>query len=130
MVQSDSSKTSDCPPCDDRAEEPLAVLSRLIGAIAATAFAVPFATLCGGSRGHAEAAFARQTAMYLTHVALGLNLTATGRIYRRDRTTAAHACSRIEEQRDDPDTDRLFGEIERVCGDLARYVRDPARVPR
>lgn len=49
----------------------------------------------------AHIAHTRQVAMYLSHVALGLSLTETGRRFGRDRTTAAYACSQVEDRRDD-----------------------------
>jgi len=61
-------------------------------------------------RGPAPAAFARQTAMYLAHTVLGLSLTEVGRAFRRDRTTAAHACRRLELLRECAELDaRLHG---------------------
>ena len=50
----------------------------------------------------APAAFARQAAMYLAHVKLGLRLSEVGGYFGRDRTTVAHACGRMEDSRDDP----------------------------
>ena len=47
------------------------------------------------SRGRANVALARQVAMYLAHVVCGMTLTDTGRLFGRDRTTVAHACSVI-----------------------------------
>lgn len=54
------------------------------------------------NRGVARAAHARQVAMYLAHVTCNLSLTDVGRMFGRDRTTVAHACARIEDERDDP----------------------------
>ena len=55
-----------------------------------------------GRTRRAPAAFARQAAMYLAHVKLGLNLSDVGAYFGRDRTTVAHACARMEDSRDDP----------------------------
>lgn len=57
------------------------------------------------SRCRASAARARQVAMYLSHVVLGQSLLDVGRAFGRDRTTVSHACSLIEDQRDDPTFD-------------------------
>src|SRR5690606_23857078 len=57
------------------------------------------------TRGMAHIASARQLAVYLVHVLLERSLTDVGRCFGRDRTTIAHACSRIEDQRDDGDPD-------------------------
>lgn len=64
------------------------------------------------SRGKAKVALARQVAMYLAHVACGLSLTDTGRLFGRDRTTVAHACGVIEDRRDDPLFDRALDLLE------------------
>jgi chromosomal replication initiation ATPase DnaA len=64
------------------------------------------------SRGRAQVALARQVAMYLAHVACGLTLTDTGRLFDRDRTTVAHACGVIEDRRDDPLFDRALDLLE------------------
>ncbi len=53
------------------------------------------------SRCRADAARARQLAMYLTHVVLGQSLTAVGAAFGRDRTTVSYACALIEDMRDD-----------------------------
>jgi chromosomal replication initiation ATPase DnaA len=66
----------------------------------APAFAVPRAALWAEKRGAPVEAFARQVAMYLAHVALGLNLTEVARLFDRDRSTVAHACALIEDRRD------------------------------
>lgn len=54
------------------------------------------------SRGRSHVARARQTAMYLAHVAFGLSLTRVGVCFGRDRTTVRHACELTEDRRDDP----------------------------
>ena len=66
------------------------------------------------TRGRAKVALARQVAMYLAHVACGLTLTDTGRLFGRDRTTVAHACGVIEDRRDDPLFDRALDLLEWV----------------
>ncbi|MBK1794314.1 hypothetical protein JHL21_07345 [Devosia sp. WQ 349] len=62
----------------------------------------PIRLLINKSRCRAETAFARQLAMYLCHVCLGLTLTAVGAAFGRDRTTVSYACALIEDMRDDP----------------------------
>ncbi|KPF71528.1 hypothetical protein IP69_06245 [Bosea sp. AAP35] len=63
---------------------------------------VPLAKLRARHRGQRSTALARQTAMYLAHVAFGLTLTRVGICFGRDRTTVRHACALIEDRRDDP----------------------------
>ena len=52
--------------------------------------------------------------MYLAHVAFGLTLTEVGQVFARDRTTVAHACSLIEDLRDDLAFDRSLELLEGV----------------
>jgi chromosomal replication initiation ATPase DnaA len=74
-------------------------------------------------RGRAEVAFARQTAMYLAHVSLGLTLSDVGDMFGRDRTTVAHACARIEDSRDRERLERLFDCLEAaVCNWPAAFL--------
>jgi hypothetical protein len=40
--------------------------------------------------------------MYLCHTALEMSITRASIAFGRDRSTIAHACHRIEDQRDDP----------------------------
>jgi len=88
----------------------------------AAALAVPVNELCVPSRRAPDAAFARQSAMYLAHVALGLRYSEIGRLFCRDRTTAAHACQLVDDRRDDPAIDRLLQTLEELYGDLARGI--------
>ena len=67
---------------------------------------VPIRLLTHPSRCRADAARARQLAMYLSHVILGCSLTEVGNAFGRDRTTVSYACGVIEDLRDD----RLFDE--------------------
>jgi len=80
-------------------------LSRLIIQAVASAFSICEIELQASTRRCAAAAFARQVAMYLAHVACGYSLTEVGILFERDRTTAAYACRKIEDCRDDPDLD-------------------------
>jgi hypothetical protein len=100
----------------------------LIGEAVALAFAVPADELRAPSRRTAGVAFARQSAMYLAHVALGLNCNTVGRMFRRDRTTVAYACQLVEQRRDDPDIDRLLDMLEGVCADIARDIHKRPQV--
>jgi chromosomal replication initiation ATPase DnaA len=82
-------------------------------------FMVASADLWSGTRGRPRAAFARQVAIYLTHIACGLTLTEVGRVFARDRTTVAHACSLVEDLRDDPVLDRSLELLESVLRNLS-----------
>lgn len=96
---------------------------RALGVMVAAAFGLAAEELASERRGVADVAFARQVAMYLAHTRLGLPLTAAGGLFRRDRTTARHACRQVEDRRDDPRVDRLLECLERgidVAVDIAR----------
>lgn len=75
---------------------------RVLQSLVAASFTVPARELRSATRRSASIALARQSAMYLAHVALGLSYAEVGRVFRRDRTTAAHACRVVEERRDNP----------------------------
>ena len=97
-------------------------LCDLAALAASSAFAVPIAELVAASRRTPDAAFARQSAMYLAHVTFGLSYAAVGRAFGRDRTTAAYACRLIEERRDDPAVDAVLGLLENGCARLRRRL--------
>lgn len=89
-------------------------------------FMVESDDLWSHTRGCPRAAFARQVAMYLAHVACSLSLTEVGELFARDRTTVAHACGLIEDLRDDPVLDRSLDLLEGVLRKLGRASRDIA----
>jgi chromosomal replication initiation ATPase DnaA len=76
--------------------------ARLAEVATAAAARIPLAGLRAANRGRKRIALARQTAMYLAHVAFGLSLTRVGICFGRDRTTVRHACALMEDRRDDP----------------------------
>ena len=84
----------------------------IVKAAVAATFTVPIDELYAPTRRRAEVALARQSAMYLAHVALGLNFTDVGRAFGRDRTTAAHACRTIEDRRGHAELDTRLAELE------------------
>ncbi len=55
---------------------------------------------------------ARRVSMYLAHVALGWQLERVGHAFGVNRQTAATACRRIEDARDEPNLDALLDQIE------------------
>mgnify|MGYP000141507844 CR=1 FL=1 len=87
-------------------------IHRFVQLIVARAFGVAISDLSAQSRRSARIAFARQVAMYLTHIAGQLTMTDVGRLFGRDRTTAAHACRCVEDRRDDPVFDMVLDALE------------------
>ena len=104
-------------------------LCDLVSLATAAAFSVPVRELFAETRRAPAAAFARQSAMYLAHVAFGLSFTEVGRAFGRDRTTAAYACRLIEERRDDPALDAVLGLLEGVCGAVRCRLSAAVQVP-
>jgi chromosomal replication initiation ATPase DnaA len=97
-------------------------MRHLLASLVGSALRVEPAALCGAGRGTAEIAYARHVALYLAHTTLGLTYTEAGRLFGRDRTTAAHACRRIEERRELTRIDEFVDCLERA----ARHAAMPA----
>jgi chromosomal replication initiation ATPase DnaA len=55
---------------------------------------------------------ARQTAMYLAHIAFGMSLGRVALAFGRDRSTVAYACRIIEDQREDGTFDDCLDRLE------------------
>ena len=85
---------------------------RLATAIAAAGAGLGVERIVGRQRSTARVALARQLAMYLAHVGLGLPQSGVAGAFGRDRSTVAHACRRIEDLRDDPAFDRQVAQME------------------
>lgn len=101
----------------------------VISSIVSAAFDVPVKDLRLPKRGRAKVALARQVAMYLSHVVLRMTLCDAGRLYSRDRTTAAHACGLVEDLRDEQRFDTLLSLLEEMVRAeiLLRATRDGGR---
>lgn len=85
---------------------------RFITDLVAMATGVPVSDIASPTRNHADAARARQMAMYLAYVAYAWPLARVGRAFGRDRTTAGYACRLIEDLRDDRAFDARLNELE------------------
>ena len=97
----------------DRDGHHMALLHKIEKTVAVT-FHIAESELRAPTRRTANTAFARQVAMYIAHVGCGMNYSQIGRLFGRDRTTAAHACRLIEDRRDDPDFDLSLDYLERA----------------
>ena len=91
----------------------------------AAAFAVPVGELHAATRRSSYVAFARQSEMYLSHVAFGVKLSTVGEAFGRDRSTAAYACRLVEDRRDDPAVDQVLASLESACRALRRRLTGP-----
>ncbi|MDI4665752.1 chromosomal replication initiator DnaA [Xanthobacter autotrophicus] len=90
----------------------MSVPCRLAAAIVAAHAGCGVEALVGLRRSTAPIATARQLAMYLAHVGLGLPQSEVAQAFGRDRSTVAYACRRIEDLRDDPAFDRHVARME------------------
>lgn len=97
-------------------------LRPIIDLFVALAFSVELRDLRASRRGSSKVAHARQVSMYLAHVACSLSLTDVGILYARDRSTVAHACCVIEDQRDDPELDLKLDHLERAIVGLVNAL--------
>jgi Bacterial dnaA protein helix-turn-helix len=66
------------------------------------------------SRGRAPVCEARQISMYLARVCFNLSSTQVGQMFKRDRTTVAHACTVVEHRRDDMGFDLFLTKLELI----------------
>ncbi|MCG5235159.1 helix-turn-helix domain-containing protein [Xanthobacter oligotrophicus] len=85
---------------------------RLATAIVAAMAGLNVDALLDLRRSTAPVSMARQIAMYLAHVGLGLSQAGVAQAFRRDRSTVAYACRRIEDLRDDPAFDHRVAQME------------------
>jgi len=83
-----------------------------ISAAVAAVFMVPVGEIHAATRRTASVVLARQSAMYLAHVAFGLNFADAGRAFGRVRTTAARACRVIEDRRENLQLDTALADLE------------------
>jgi hypothetical protein len=99
-----------------RSSPPLADqhLRRALEAAVAPALAVARARLWAARRGGPLEVLARQVAMYLAHVGLGLTFAEVARLFARDPRTVARACARVEDRRDCASFDRSLDLLEGV----------------
>jgi chromosomal replication initiation ATPase DnaA len=95
------------------AESPAAdIHHRFVVRLVAFAAQVRPEEILSRGRGTTEASSARQLAMYLLHTKLSLPFAVVAKLFGRDRTTVAHACSAVEDLRDIPERDDFVGELE------------------
>jgi chromosomal replication initiation ATPase DnaA len=97
---------------------------RLASQLTAYAFGVEIEEVVSATRRSAEASLARQVSMYLAHVAFGLPMARVAQAFGRDRSTAAHACHRVEDRRDDPEFDARLDRLE-TC---LKTAPDPVQI--
>lgn len=83
-----------------------------VTSLVALATGVPAREIAAPTRARPRAARARQIAMYLAHVGYAWPMARVALAFGRDRTTASHACHRIEDLRDDAAFDERLTALE------------------
>jgi hypothetical protein len=71
------------------------------------------------TRAKAKIARARQIAIYVAHTTFSVPYREAASYFQRDRTTIAHACKTIEDQRDDQYFDAKVSLIEKLVEEAA-----------
>jgi hypothetical protein len=116
-----------CSPRNARATESPVTEPNLLCAIAArlaaSHYEVTLADIAARTRRSRRATRARHVAMYLAHVAFGLNLASVGVVFGRSRRSAARACGLVEDARDDPAFDAALAGLEISARILLDYER-------
>ncbi|MGB3625686.1 MAG: helix-turn-helix domain-containing protein [Henriciella sp.] len=97
---------------------------RLAAGLTGFALMIPAEQILSVNKRDHRIARARQVAMYLAHVALGMSLSRIANALGRDRSTVAYGCHRIEDFRDDPAIDEWLDGLEeqlRNAADLSSW---------
>ena len=89
--------------------------SRLCEALASRAFGVDVRDLRAPVRCRQRVSRARQIAVYLAHVSFGVSYKEAAQAFGRDPSTVRHACTRIEDARDDADFDHTLLRLEQAA---------------
>jgi len=92
----------------------------LVQAAVAHSTGVALKDLCARTRRPPKAAFARQIAMYLSHIVFRMSASEVARAFGRDPSTVIYALRRIEELREDPALDRTLDWLEEMLNRAAR----------
>ena len=96
--------------CNDREAD--AARAGFVTYLVSVATGIDAARSSASTRQSAQAARARQIAMYLAHVGFCWPMGRVGAAFGRDRSTASHACHRIEDLRDQPAFDAAIDTLE------------------
>lgn len=104
----------------------MASAAPFLASIVGAAFGVTADSLMSAQRGKPRISFARQVAIYLAHTRLSLPYAAAGGFFHRDRTTAAYACWRVEDRREDPRLDMIVDCLERAVDRWPEIARGGA----
>ncbi len=95
-------------------------LAKLAAGLVGFSLDKPADLILTDGRGPADAAFARQVAMYAVYVSFGVSLARVAAAFGRDRSTVAHACHLVEDRRDDPVLDAWLDHLDRTLKEAAK----------
>ncbi len=90
----------------------------LVLACTALACGLSRRALVHAGRDRQAAIVARHMAMYILHVVFSVPMAEVARLFRRDRSTVAYACRRIEEEREDARFDAFMHDLELAISTL------------
>ncbi|MEM1039786.1 MAG: helix-turn-helix domain-containing protein [Pseudomonadota bacterium] len=107
-------------PCDETDYRTAA--TQLCLRTVSLALCVPLKQLEAANRCKADIALARQIAMYLAHTQFSMAMTEVGLAFGRDRTTVSHACSLVEDKRDDETFDLTITQLEALLGEAVNAI--------
>ena len=96
---------------------------RLAAGLTGFALMIPDEQILSADKRDHRIARARQIAMYLAHVGLGMSLARIATALDRDRSTVAYGCHKIEDFRDDPQIDEWLDGLEEQLRGVAEYGR-------
>ena len=86
--------------------------ARIVVSVVAMEFCVPEFVLTSRYKGSNKVSYARQIAMYLMRCVYGSTKQRIAEVFERHYTTVSHACTLIEEHRDDPVLDEKLLTLE------------------
>jgi chromosomal replication initiation ATPase DnaA len=90
--------------------------------LVAQAYGVTLEEMRAATRRTSQTAFARQIAMYLTHIVFSMSIGDVAQAFARDRSTVCYAVQRVEALREDPDLDRTLGWLETLLRAIAERL--------
>ncbi len=105
---------------------------RLAAGLTGYALQIPVEHILSAALRDHRIARARQVAMYLAHVGLGMSLARIAYALGRDRSTVAYGCHKVEDFRDDPDIDEWLDSMEdklKEAAALANWASGTASIP-
>ncbi len=119
-------RASERPAAAPRAAAAEAARCRLAMQLAAVRFDVSRAMMFARGRGSRRASVARQVAIYLAHVTLGVPIGTAAKQFRRHRSTAVFACRQVEDRRDQPAFDAAVADLELATHVLLEVAAEAA----